>query len=224
MTADRCICDGAAYHTAEENRARHPFIVNPGCRVHAQVTADRTPERQPTLPFSLRMPTNRVDNLDGRSLNIGTNHVDVQVVLDPDMELRGECRSGYAGPVIALREWDEQVFLHELLHAAVAYAQPLVATTHPPHGHEVIARVEVALWETGWRFRDDSLAALRAECDVLREQTARVEAVLAEPDDVQQWEDDTHECPDFLEVPIVTVARVHAALHPQDPDHERTSG
>jgi hypothetical protein len=45
VTADRCICDGAAYHNAEENRARHPFIVNPGCPVHAPVTADHTPER-----------------------------------------------------------------------------------------------------------------------------------------------------------------------------------
>jgi hypothetical protein len=113
----------------------------------------------PTLPFTLRMPTNREDNAEGRDLNRGTHYVDVQVILDPAMEPRGECRNGYGGPVIALREWDEQVFLHEVLHAATGYSQPLIVTTHPPHGHEVISRVEVALWETGWRFR----AALATE-------------------------------------------------------------
>lgn len=34
-----CRCDGAAYHTAAENRARAPFIVHPGCPVHAANTA-----------------------------------------------------------------------------------------------------------------------------------------------------------------------------------------
>lgn len=104
------------------------------------------------LPFTFRMPTNREDNPDGADLNIGKSHVDVQVILDPDMDGRGECRNGYGGPVIALREWNEQVFLHELLHAITGYSQPLLVTTHPPYGHEVIARVEVALWETGWRM------------------------------------------------------------------------
>ena len=106
----------------------------------------------PTLPFTIRVPTNRVDNPGGEALNVGTQHVDVQVILDPDMSMLGECRQGYGGPVIALREWNEQVFLHELLHVATGYAQPLIVTTHPPHGHEVISRVEVALWETGWRL------------------------------------------------------------------------
>lgn len=101
--------------------------------------------------FMFRMPTNRADNPDGTELNTGTNHVDVQVILDPDMERKGECRVGYGGPVIALREWDEQVFLHEVLHAVLGYTHPLVATIYPPHGHEVISRIEVALWETGWR-------------------------------------------------------------------------
>lgn len=103
-------------------------------------------------PFTFRMPTDRRDNADGANLNVGTGHVDVQVIIDPMMTLRGECRNGYGGPVIALREWDEQVFLHELLHAAVEYAQPPLATTYPPHGHDVISRIEVALWETGWRM------------------------------------------------------------------------
>ena len=109
----------------------------------------------PTLPFTMRVPTNRADNTDGEVLNIGTNHVDVQVVLDPTMDLRGEHRPGYGGSVIALREWDEQVFLHELLHVATGWVQPQLAATHPPHGHDVISRIEVALWETGWRWRPE---------------------------------------------------------------------
>ena len=108
----------------------------------------------PTLPFVLRVPTDRADNPGGEALNVGARYVDVQVILDPDMALRGECRHGYGGPVIALREWNEQVFLHELLHVATGYAQPLIAITHPPHGHEVINRIEVALWETGWRLSE----------------------------------------------------------------------
>ena len=120
---------------------------------------EQTAEKDVRLPFTLRMPTNREDT-EGRDLNVGTNYVDVQVVLDMAMELRGECRNGYGGPVIALREWNEQVFLHELLHAATGYSQPLIATTHPPHGHEVISRIEVALWETGWRFRPDETCVI----------------------------------------------------------------
>lgn len=121
------------------------------------------------LPFTLRMPTDRAaNNADGAELNVGINHIDVQVVLDPTMALRGECRNGYGGPVIALREWDEQVFLHELLHAATGYAQPLLAATYPPEGHEVIARIEVALWETGWRMTTD--AGLRGRVEALAEQ------------------------------------------------------
>jgi hypothetical protein len=29
-----CNCDGASYYLADENRSRHPFIVNASCRVH----------------------------------------------------------------------------------------------------------------------------------------------------------------------------------------------
>ena len=116
---------------------------------------DRAQDSEPRLPFTLRMPTDRSPDRDEDAVNQGVRHVDVQVIHDPGMDLLGECRQGYGGPVIALREWNEQVFLHELLHAATAYAQPLIATAYPPHGHEVISRIEVALWETGWRFVPD---------------------------------------------------------------------
>jgi hypothetical protein len=31
---ERCICDGGAYYSGEQNRARRPFIVNQECEIH----------------------------------------------------------------------------------------------------------------------------------------------------------------------------------------------
>lgn len=112
------------------------------------------------LPFALRVPTDRVLPNDGSVLNVGRDHNAVSVLLDPEMSLRGETRYDYdynGGllPTIALREWNEQVFLHELLHVATAQCQPLLTTTYPPHGHDVISRIEVVLWETGWRWHPE---------------------------------------------------------------------
>ena len=144
-------CDGSDMGSYEQDAAHvAAVLVEAGVGVVAEAERERD---TPDLPFTLRMPTNREGNADGQALNSGTQHVDVQVILDPGMEVRGECRHGYyGGPVIALREWNEQVFLHELLHAATGWCQPPLDSTHPPHGHEIISRVEVALWETGWRF------------------------------------------------------------------------
>jgi hypothetical protein len=65
------------------------------------------------------------------------------------------------------------------------------------------------------RILASHLAALRAECDVLREQTARVKA-LADRADVEK----NH----FGETGYAFTADIRAILHPQDPDQERTSG
>ncbi len=108
-------------------------------------------ETEPDLPFALRVPTDRLFN-DTGNMNEGVNYVKVQVVEDPELEHRGLTTHDHGGSVITLREWDEQVFLHELLHVATAYCQPSLFDTHPPHGHDVLARIEVALWETGWRM------------------------------------------------------------------------
>lgn len=114
--------------------------------------------------FVLRVPTDREPNDDG-ALNRGRNYVDVQVVIQPDLDKRGEHRPGYGGSVIALREWNEQVFLHELLHAATAYSGWWIdpqRQVSDPHGHDVISRIEVALWETGWRYEPDLAVRLAA--------------------------------------------------------------
>lgn len=87
---------------------------------------------------------------------------EVTVCYDADLSRRGETRDWATGtPTIVLREWDEQVFLHELLHVAldnrlIAYRdQPdwesLDGTLTAPR-ESIVAAVEFALWEFGWRW------------------------------------------------------------------------
>lgn len=103
------------------------------------------------VPTSVRVPLNRAENPTGEALNVGTGHVDIPIAIDPDMPERGKYDYTYDGSrVIRLREWNEQVFLHELLHAALD--RVVLKSDFDPHGHDVIAQAEVALWETGWRL------------------------------------------------------------------------
>lgn len=104
-------------------------------------------------PTRLRIPLDRNRSPGADRLNEGTNHLDVAIEIDPTLDRRGEVRGlgqpfGEPRVVIVLREWNEQVLLHELLHVL-----PLPgATDADPHNHDVVSRVEVALWETGWRL------------------------------------------------------------------------
>jgi len=144
--------------------------------------ADAQARLAAVLPFTLRVPVDRVPNDDGVALNVGTQHIDVRVIADPTMEGRGETRHGFDGPVIALREWNEQVFLHELLHVVTGYAQPLLSATHPPHGHDVISRIEVALWETGWRMDTHAAALAPVVAEARAEERERIaQAIEALP-------------------------------------------
>jgi hypothetical protein len=107
---------------------------------------------QPT-GIVLRVPLDRATgNRDGGGLNVGADHIDVPVVIDPALAKRGETQHTYDGKRIVLREWNEQVLLHELLHVALTRVSPLNTVTEDPDDHNVIARLEVALWETGWRL------------------------------------------------------------------------
>lgn len=102
-------------------------------------------------PASLRVPLDRAPNPNGDRLNQGTNHIDVPIIIVPDLPVFGEAGYGYdCSRVIRLREWNEQVLLHEILHVVL---DPVLVRGDPqdPQGHNVISRVEVALWETGWR-------------------------------------------------------------------------
>lgn len=105
-----------------------------------------------TQPKVLRVPLDRVLNPDGQVVNRGQDYIDVPVVIDPNLSRLGEY--GYTFDyrrVIYLREWNEQVLLHELMH--VVLDPLLLGTEDDPYFHNVIARVEVALWETGWRLQ-----------------------------------------------------------------------
>lgn len=107
---------------------------------------------QPT-GLVLRVPLDRaLGNGDGAALNVGVDHISVPVVIDPDLPRRGETKNTYDGLRIVLREWNEQVLLHELLHVALTRVSPLNTVVDDPFDHNVISRVEVALWETGWRL------------------------------------------------------------------------
>lgn len=109
-----------------------------------------------TAPTSIRIPLNRKENGGGAPgdarLNEGTEHIDVPIVIDPDLGPLGEAGFTYDHTrVIRLREWNEQVLLHEILHVVL---DPVITLGAPedPYGHNIIARVEVALWESGWRL------------------------------------------------------------------------
>ncbi len=101
----------------------------------------------------LRIPTNRALNSDDEALNVGVDYIDVEIRIDPNYPLRGEHIPAYGGDIIFLRESNEQVLLHEILHVALRNV-PEIRTEKDPHGHNIISRIEVALWETGWRRID----------------------------------------------------------------------
>ena len=134
-------------------------------------------------PVSLRVPLNREPNPDGDGLNVGVEHVEVHVRIDPDCETLGKATWEYAYdhrlfPVITLREPNEQVLLHELLHIAlVQVPADRLTALNDPHGHDIISRIEVALWETGWRRVGSVVTAPTPDEVGLVE--ARVSAALA---------------------------------------------
>lgn len=117
---------------------------------------------------NIRVPLDYERHGKPEELNRGADYRDVEVRIDPDIGARAEYRSVYGETAVVLREWNEQVLLHELIH--VALSRVARADDDPLH-HNIVSRIEVALWETGWRFRPDAEA--RAE---------RAEAALAERD------------------------------------------
>lgn len=103
---------------------------------------------------------------DESRVNQASETFDVPVVIDPTIEHRGEYGFGYDySRVIRLREWHEQVFLHEVLHALVDPVVPFVKreddlTPRRTIGlaglnHDIIRRVEVGLTMAGWCWTGD---------------------------------------------------------------------
>ena len=87
---------------------------------------------------------------------------EVTVCYDANLSRRGETRDCQTDhPTIVLREWDERVFLHELLHVALdkrlieyhagADWESLDGTLTAPR-ERIVGEVETALWDFGWRW------------------------------------------------------------------------
>jgi hypothetical protein len=76
--------------------------------------------------------------------------IDCWVRHDPTLKTRGIVRNAPGCREIALREYDERVLLHEVLHR-------LIQTQHPDWAGSAIEErlvhgIELGLWEMGWRW------------------------------------------------------------------------
>lgn len=85
---------------------------------------------------------------------------DVRVEYHPGLSVLGLMGSytyegDFAPLVIRLREWNERVFLHELLHLLVGYPH-LFETSEPlpnyPLTEWMVGVIEDGLWDLGWRW------------------------------------------------------------------------
>lgn len=78
------------------------------------------------------------------------------VVIEPDLDLRGRC--DVLGRRIRLRRWDEEVFLHESLHALLAEGGYVTAVPDQESGHinvseeEIVRHISHGLYQIGWRY------------------------------------------------------------------------
>lgn len=84
-----------------------------------------------------------------------------EVVIDRDLDLCGETRLPTPGTYepgrIMLRQWDEEVFLHECLHAILHEGEltsrrPEVESHVSANEEQLVAHLSHALHEMGWRF------------------------------------------------------------------------
>lgn len=108
--------------------------------------------------LSLIVPMNYRWDAD-EEINRGSAYIEVPVKYEPDLAVRGERRiNPYGDCPIVLREPNEQVLLHEILHVVIEGYGSL----DDPHAHRLINRIEVALWETGWRITDPRFSSGQA--------------------------------------------------------------
>lgn len=104
-----------------------------------------------TGPRSVRLTRGHTKDEHGICQPVATYHV--PITYNPDLATKGLVTS-FADPAIVLREWDEQVLLHEVLHLLLAPFLPWTdfrGAENPRH-HEAVREVEVALTAAGWRF------------------------------------------------------------------------
>lgn len=113
------------------------------------MSADETCE--PLSAITLSTGWEPVD--DGQSPHVAAGVAAVPIVIDPNLSTLGEAGwdNGYSisGRVIRLRQWDEQVLLHEVLHCLL---DELIPYEVDGLSHKVINAVEVGLTTAGWRL------------------------------------------------------------------------
>lgn len=95
---------------------------------------------------------------------LDTHGLNIEVVHDPELEHRGILRStAVCGREIALREYDERVLLHEVLHRLIHtnpdqgvgfIGEPFPLTTDEQE--RLVAHLERGLWEMGWRWTKET--------------------------------------------------------------------
>lgn len=95
---------------------------------------------------------------DANTLNQAEGTVAIPVAIAPDLPTLGESSYQYDySQVIRLRQWDEQVLLHEVLHILVGRVLPSdtdgTRLGLGQYHHELINELEVGLTTAGWRYR-----------------------------------------------------------------------
>ena len=78
----------------------------------------------------------------------------IHILYDPDLPTLGLTDTEYAGGVIRLREWNERVFLHEILHVLLNRWLSKIEGEFDgkPAWEKAVQQVEDALWDMGWRW------------------------------------------------------------------------
>lgn len=96
----------------------------------------------------------------GTDFRIDVPEIDCRVVFDSRLEHRGIVRNAVGTREIALREYDERVLLHEVLHRIIQTGNSV--WVYDVEGHErLVQRLERGLWAMGWRWteRAEAVAA-----------------------------------------------------------------
>jgi hypothetical protein len=83
---------------------------------------------------------------------------DCPVLIDTDCAYRGlvtwdfDYNGNAIAPVIRLREYNERVLLHELLHVLVGLDPSRVAPPSHPSHEALVRHITRGLWDAGWRL------------------------------------------------------------------------
>lgn len=126
----------------------------PACRERGGYrTGETAPTSDPRLvaPTSIRLALQAERGEDGMWRPKAP--FDVPIVYDSTLDGPGMVENAYGHTQIILREWNEQVLLHEVLHILLGSLIP--ARVGDEFGHLSLTPVEASLFHAGWRFRPE---------------------------------------------------------------------